>query len=118
VFIGSDAIPNVTQMNSSDGDYCHGFDRWQQLKEFGVKVDFRRIFRVGSELGDLRDYEIQVIRFEEGSVVEGFDGKLNQNYFRCDDYFRLVVKWIPRWESMKDCAIEIDINQLLNLRHP
>jgi hypothetical protein len=117
-FIGSDAIPNVSQIQIPDGDYCHGFDRWRQLNEFGVKVDFRRIFRVGYELGSLRDYEIQMIRFEEGSVIGCFDDKFTRNYFRCDDYLRLVVKWIAGLELIEDCAIEKEINQLLNLRHP
>jgi serine/threonine protein kinase len=116
VFVAFDAVPNGCGISIADGYSCPEFDHWRQLREFGITVDFRRIFRVSPGLGNLKDYEINVRMFEEGLVLRGFDRILSQRYLRRDDDLELVVKLMPRWKSMEKCEIEID--NLLNLRHP
>jgi hypothetical protein len=88
------------------------------LRKLGIAIDFRRIVRVGSGLDDLKDYEISVRTFEAGSVLGMFDQVLRERYLRREDDLGLVVKSIPRWQSMGDYGIELELDKLLNLRHP
>jgi serine/threonine protein kinase len=84
------------------------------LREFNIKVDFRRILRFGYGLGDLKDYEINERECEAVSVLRLADRFLSERYLRREDDLGLVVKSIPRWKSTEDC----ELDKLLNLRHP
>jgi hypothetical protein len=119
-FIACDAFQNASQICIADCDFCDEFDRWRELKSFGVAVDFRRILRFGYGLGELKDYEIDVKIFETVSVLDVFNRHLSAKYLRCEDDLGLVVKSIPRWNSMEDCGIkpELELDKLLNLCHP
>jgi hypothetical protein len=64
-----DAIDIRSQICHVDGDSCHEFDRWLELKRSGLRVDFRRVERVGSGLQCLKDYVVNLSRFEEGSNI-------------------------------------------------
>jgi hypothetical protein len=65
LFIAYDAIEIASQICHVDGDSCPEFDRWLELKKSGLRVDFRRVERVGSGLQCLKDYVVNLSRFEE-----------------------------------------------------
>jgi hypothetical protein len=48
------------------------------IENWCISVDFRRILGVGSELFHFADYQINLISFEKGSILAGFDQISNQ----------------------------------------
>jgi hypothetical protein len=89
--IASNAIVDPFQSSLADGDSCHEFDQWQQLRASGVVVDFGRICRIGSGLGALADHVFDPSRFNETSILrEGLIlTKVDQGV---DDGFRTIVQ--------------------------
>jgi hypothetical protein len=118
MFIACDAFGNVRHISIADGDFCQEFDHWRELRTFGIAVDFRRILRFGCGLHDLKDYEINVRIVEAVSVLSVFDRILSERYLRREDDLVLIVKSMPRCKSMEGCVIELELDKLLNLRHP
>jgi hypothetical protein len=118
VFIACDAFRNVSQISIANSDFCQEFDRWRELRAIRIAVDFRRILRFGYGLGELKDYEINVRIFEAVSVFGVFDRILSEGYLRREDDLELIVKSMPRCQSMGNCGIELELAKLLNLRHP
>jgi hypothetical protein len=48
-----------------DCDSCPEFNRWQELVERGIEVDFWRILRIDSDFGELTDYMMNDSRFSK-----------------------------------------------------
>jgi serine/threonine protein kinase len=86
------------------------------LRQSGITVDFRRIFRVGYGFYNLADYQLNLSAFKKKSVLDTFNQILSQRYVRCEDGSLFVVKSIDRSKSVARNAIEIE--NLLNLCHP
>jgi serine/threonine protein kinase len=82
----------------------------------GIVVDFRRILRLGSEFGEMKDYLIDNSVFGEGSILGVFDGHSNEIYERCEDGSSMIVKRISGMKSME--RLKIEVEQQLNLSHP
>jgi serine/threonine protein kinase len=118
MFIACDAFRNVSQIWIADCDFCQEFNHWRELRSFGIAVDFRRILRFGYELGELKDYEINVRIFEAVSALDVFDRVMSERYLRHEDDLGLVVKYMPRCKSMEYCGIELKLDKLLNMCHP
>jgi serine/threonine protein kinase len=116
LFIASDAI--ALQTCFLDGDSCPEFDRWLELQRSGARVDFRRIDKVGSSLGSLTDYVVNLSGFEEGSIINESEGVPNEIYHRAEDEFIIFVKSIGFSESIKESQMENELEKLINLRHP
>jgi hypothetical protein len=92
LFIASDAIEIRSEIRLIDGDSCPEFARWLQLNRSGIRVDFRRIERVG-----LKDYQLNISEFEERSMICETGAESNRIYDRVEDEFLVVVKSIaPR----------------------
>jgi hypothetical protein len=115
-FVGFDAIPNHFQISIADGDFCVEFDRWQQLRESGIFVDFRRILRIDSDFHGQNDYQIDLSAFEERSVLDELDGNLSEIYERNEDGSLVIVNSKNGFDSKESLAVEIE--NLLNLFHP
>jgi hypothetical protein len=93
LFIASNAVDNPCQISLAGGDSCPEFGQWHRLLASGVVVDFRRIRRITSDLGTLAEYEFDLSRFNETSVLK--QGPiLTKIYQGVDDGFRIVVKSI------------------------
>jgi hypothetical protein len=61
------------------------------LRASGVVVDFRRIRRIGSGPGALAEYQFDLSRFNETSVLK--QGPISTTiYQQVDDGFQIVVK--------------------------
>jgi serine/threonine protein kinase len=116
LFVAFDAIPNRFQISVAGCDSCVEFDRWLQLRESGIAIDFRRILRIDSEFHNLNDYQIDLSLFEEVSVLDKFDGILNEMYQRCEDGSLMIVNSKYGMDSKE--SLKIAIENLLNLSHP
>jgi hypothetical protein len=116
LFVAFNAIPKDFQISIDGCDSCVEFDRWQQMRESEISIDFRRILRIDSELGDLNDYLIDLSVFEERSVLDEFDGILSEIYERCPDGSLMIVNSQDVLESKESLILEIE--NLLNLCHP
>jgi hypothetical protein len=101
-----------------DGNCCPEFDRWLQLRNSSLAIDFRLIQKVGFDLQCLGDYIVNLSAFEERSIVGAFDKIPNHISHRVDDAFLIVMKSIPLLECIKESQIENQIEHLINLRHP
>jgi serine/threonine protein kinase len=110
LFVAFDAILNPYQISIADCDSCPEFNRWQYLRVSGMAVDFRRILRIDSELGDLNDYLIK------DSILGVFDQLSTEIYRRCEDCSSMIVKTISGVKSMK--SLRLLIEKQLNLSHP
>jgi hypothetical protein len=86
------------------------------LIQSGHKVDFRRILKINSEIGDLNDYLIDLSMSRPGSMSEEFDVILSEKYERCDDGSSVIVKSVNGLK-LNEC-FRITIENLLNLCHP
>jgi serine/threonine protein kinase len=116
LFVAFDIVENPFRISTADCDSCPEFSRWQQLRESGHRIDFRRILRIDSEIGDLNDYLIDISVFEPGSMHDEFDVILRAKYERCDDGSSVIVKSVHGLKSNETLRIEIE--NLLNLYHP
>jgi hypothetical protein len=115
-FVAFNVIPNPSKIFISDHASCPEFDHWRELRKCHIEVDFRRILRAGCGFGDLSDYQIDLSVFEEISILGDSDNVSSQIYQRWDDGSVFVVKSKHHWKSRKNCEIELE--NLLNLRHP
>jgi serine/threonine protein kinase len=118
LFIASDAVDLALQMRLVDGNSCPEFDRWLQLKQSGIAVDFRRIQRVGFDIPCFGDYTVKLSEFKEGSMIFDSDKVPNQIYHRIEDEFLVVVPSIPLVGYIEKSQIDEEIEKLVNLRHP
>jgi hypothetical protein len=91
-----DGFQKISQISMADGDSCHNFDRWREMRESGIDVDFRRLLRFGSGFDELKDFKSDVRRFGAESAVGVFDRVLSERYLRCEDDLKLVVKSMVR----------------------
>jgi hypothetical protein len=93
LFIASNAVDDPFQISLIDADSCPEFGQWQRLRASGVVVDFRRIRRIGLGLGALAEYEFDLSRFNETSVLK--QGPISTKFYQgVDDGFRIVMKSI------------------------
>jgi hypothetical protein len=118
LFIASNAFANDSQVRLVDGNCCPEFDRWLELRRFGIITDFRRIQRVGFGLLCLDEYVVNLSIFEERSKIRKCDEVDNKIYQRVEDEFLIVVKLIRLLESVKQSRIGEELEKLINLRHP
>jgi hypothetical protein len=118
LFVASDAIYIPSQITMVDNNSCPEFDRWRQVRESNIAVDFRRILRVGSGLLHLDDYEVNLWEFENVSIIGGSDQVLNEIYERADDKFLMILTSIPLSESIEKFETDNEIENLINLHHP
>jgi hypothetical protein len=120
VFVAYDAHPDLSQLSLSDPDSYPMFDRWRRLRKSGITVDFQRILRFASGLPRLKDFVFDMSGFEERSVIGQNDRVSSQVYERRIDGAVTVVKAISLSGRIDRCQIEIEIEieNLLNLRHP
>jgi serine/threonine protein kinase len=118
LFIASDAIEITSEIRLIDEDSCPEFARWLQLKRSGIRVDFRRIEKVGLSLPCLKDYHLNISEFEERSMIYESGAESNGIYDRVEDEFLVVVKSITLTEGLEETAIEKGIEKIINLRHP
>jgi hypothetical protein len=116
LFVAFDAFSNLFQISIADCNSCPEFDRWHQLRQCNIAVDFRRILRNDSGFVSFNDCLIDFSIFEEGPMLVEFDGIWNEMYQRCDDGSSVIVKSISGLESKESLLIEIE--NLLNLSHP
>jgi hypothetical protein len=107
--VAYDASSDPSQLWLGDTDSCPEFGRWRELRESGITVDFRRIVR-GSECAR---FPLDLTGFEEGSVI----GEANRLYRRVKDGLQIVVKAFDVSE-FDSGEVEIEIENLSNLRHP
>jgi hypothetical protein len=114
LFVASDIISNFSHIFISDRDFYPEFDRWKQLRQSGISIDFRRILRVGSGLINLSDYQIDLAVFEEELKTTGLGLNLSGKYQRLADGSMFVVQSTHRLKSVGSCTLE----NMLNLRHP
>jgi hypothetical protein len=115
-FVAFDAIPNHFEISMADCDSCVEFDRWQQLRESGISVDFRRISRIDSDFHGQNDYLIDLSVFEEGLMLDEIEGIESEMYRRCEDDSLVIVNSMNGFESKESLMVEIEIQ--LNLCHP
>jgi hypothetical protein len=118
LFIASDAIENASEIRLIDEDSCPEFDRWLQLKRSGIRVDFRRIERVGLSLPSLKDYYLNISEFEERSMICKSGSESNGIYDRVEDELLVFVKSIAQREGLEETAMEKEIEKIINVRHP
>jgi hypothetical protein len=116
LFVAFDAIPNDFPISIADCDSCVEFDWWKQLRESGISVDFRRIFKIDSEFGGLKDYLIDLSVFEEISMFDEIEGLLSEIYERYDDGSMVTVNSKDGLESTD--SLKIELEKLMNLCHP
>jgi hypothetical protein len=114
LFIASDAVRFVSQMILIDGNCCPEFDRWLQLRNSSLAIDFRLIQKVGFDLPCLGDYIVNLSGFEASSLICNSDKIPNQIYHRIEDQFLIFMKSKPLSENVEESEIE----KLMNLRHP
>jgi serine/threonine protein kinase len=88
------------------------------LQASGIVIDFRRIRRISLGLGPLSEYEFDLSRFSEESVLNTSGSISTKTYRGCDDGFQIVVKSIGRFKSVESSQIEREMENLVNLRHP
>jgi hypothetical protein len=92
LFIASDAADITSQIRFVDGDSCPEFDRWLQQRKSGIVIDFRRIQRLGFDVGCLGDYIVNLSVFEERSKIWESDEIGNEIYDRIEDECLVFVK--------------------------
>jgi tRNA A-37 threonylcarbamoyl transferase component Bud32 len=97
---------------------CPEFDRWLKLRTSDLRVDFRRIERVGSGLHCLKDYIVNLAGFEKELKIDESDGVRKAIYHRVEDQFVIFLKSIARSENVPKSRMENEIENLINLRHP
>jgi serine/threonine protein kinase len=118
LFIASDATEITSEIKLIDGDSCPEFARWLQLKRSGIRVDFRRIEKVGLSLPCLKDYHLNISEFKERSIICELGAESNGIYDRVEDEFSVFVKSIALREGLEETEMEKEIEKLMNLRHP
>jgi hypothetical protein len=118
MFVAYDAHDNFFHLSLSDPDSCPVFDRWQRLRKSGITVDFQRILRFAPGLPHLKDFVLDLSGFEERSVIGRNDRVSTHIYQRRIDGAVTVVKTVSLPGPIDRCKIEIEIENLLNLRHP
>jgi hypothetical protein len=101
LFIASGAVDHVLQIGFIDGGSCPEFDRWLQLKRSGIRIDFRRIHRVGFDVPCLGDYIVNLSGFEEKSMIWDSDEVPDQIYHRIEDESLFFMKAMPLSENVK-----------------
>jgi hypothetical protein len=118
LFIASDAIEITSEIRLVDEDSCPEFARWLQLNRLGIRVDFRRIERVGLRLPCLKDYHLNISEFEERSMICESGAESNGIYDRVEDELLVVVKSLSLRDGLEETEMEKEIEKLINLRHP
>jgi hypothetical protein len=88
------------------------------VRKSGITVDFQRIRGFASYLPCFKDFLLDQSGFEEKSVIGQNKGVSSQLYRRRIDGVLTVVKAISLSGSIERREIEIEIENLLNLRHP
>jgi hypothetical protein len=118
LFIAFDAFHITSEIKLVDDDCFPEFDRWLELRRSGIKSDFRRIERVGFGLRCLRDYDVNLSKFEERSTIMESSSIRNEIYARIEDELLIVVKSNPHLENVEKSTIDHEIEKLINVRHP
>jgi serine/threonine protein kinase len=118
LFIALDAITNPSKISLADCDSCSEFSRWKRLRMEDILVDFRRILRFNSGLPDLTVYLVNLLLFEERSVLNGCNQFLSQTYQRLDDGCLIVVHSINVSNCVDSRELEKELEKEMNLHHP
>jgi hypothetical protein len=108
----------ISEIRLIDGDSSREFARWLQLNRSGIRIDFRRIEKVGLSLPSLKDYHLNISEFEERSMICESGAESNEIYDWVEDEFLVVVKSIAQREGLEETAIENEIEKLINFHHP
>jgi hypothetical protein len=109
VFLAHAAPLVPTHLTLSDADSCPAFDRWRGLRANGVVVDFHRLVRADP----FKSPPLDMTKYEEGSVMRS-----SGLYQRRSDRSLMVVPSISLSESIEDCQLATEIENLANLPHP
>jgi hypothetical protein len=118
LFVESDAVYPGLKISVFDKDLCPEFDRWLQLRQSGIAIDFRRIMRVDSGLRPLIDYEVNISIFGKRSKIRQCEEIFNEICCRSEDEILFVVKSISLSVKNKKSQLENEIENLINLYHP
>jgi hypothetical protein len=118
VFVAYDVHPDLSQLSLSDPNSCPMFDRSRRLSKSGITIDFQRILGFPSYLLCFKDFVLDPSGFEEGSAIGRNKGVSTQMYRRTIDGGLVVVKAISLSGSIRRRQLEIEMENLLNLRHP
>jgi hypothetical protein len=117
-FVASDLGISPNELLFAEGHSCEEFNWWLRVRKSGISVDFRRVFKFGSDLLEMRSYllEDSVIKeagmiCESGQIVSGM-------YQRLEDSSLIVVKSIFCTDLIAERLIENTIEQMINLCHP
>jgi hypothetical protein len=113
LFVAHDASPEPSQLSLCNEDSCPEFGRWRRVRQWGITVDFRRIVRGGACGCGCPRIPLDLAAFEEGSVI----GEASRLYRHEKDGMEIVVKAfdVSQFDSGE---VEIEIDNLSNLRHP
>jgi serine/threonine protein kinase len=117
-FSSFSVVDIFSQIIFVDGDSSPEFDEWPRLRRSGVRVDFRRTQRVGFDLPCLRDYVVDLLVFEEKSIIGECNEVSNQIYHRIDDELLVFVKSNSFLTSVPESQMENENEKLINLQHP
>jgi hypothetical protein len=112
VFVASNAHQIVSYMSHSNADSCPEFNRWREVRERGVTVDFQRVVTSHLEIPVL-----DLTELDERSSSSSSSSS-SQVYHRQGDGSLIVVKSISIANWIKPFHIEQEITNLMNLRHP
>jgi hypothetical protein len=105
-FIGSDAVDIASEIRLIDGDSCPEFDRWLQLRQSGILIDFRRIQKLGFDVPSLEGYIVNLSEFEERSIICNSNELPNEIYDRIEDQFLVCMKSKPLSENVEESQIK------------
>jgi hypothetical protein len=118
LFIDSDVGINLDRLLFAEGDSCDEFEGWLRVRQSGIAVDLRRIFKIDSNLCELKSYLFDDSMIEEMGMICESAGIESGLYRRKDDSSLIVVKSIFLREMIEDGLIEQKIEYLINLCHP
>jgi serine/threonine protein kinase len=117
LFIASNASRESFEISLVRENSCPEYARWQQLRCFGIQVDFRRIRRFDLHFPPLSDCLFNLFGFCEGSGLRVNDGILTRKYQGCENGIEIVVKSIKLSAKVEGTQVERRIENLMNLRH-
>jgi hypothetical protein len=118
LFVAHDAHSTLSQLSLSDPDFSPAFDQWRRIRLSGIAVDFQRILRAASCLPLLEESVLDLAAFDEGPALGRSDRGSTRIYRRRIDGALAVVKSVCLSALIGRSQIAIEIENLLNLRHP
>jgi tRNA A-37 threonylcarbamoyl transferase component Bud32 len=114
LFVANDATPTAGQIALADNDSCPEFGQWRSLKHLGIALDFRRILRSPSTL--LSSRILDLTAFEGGALIS--QSNQTSTHICRRDHALIVVKSVHLSDWIQEWQIEMEMENLLSLRHP